>query len=57
MLIVPICAHSLSFRPIVLPEKIEIKLQISQKSRTHGMITCDGTNIGPIRQNEDLIIK
>ena len=49
ILIVPLCAHSLSFRPIVLPENIEIKLLISQKSRTHGMITCDGTNIGPIR--------
>ena len=56
-MIIPICAHSLSFRPIILPHDIEIKLIISEKSRSEGFITCDGTKKGVMSKDDELIIK
>ncbi|KAJ1339344.1 hypothetical protein BSLG_006045 [Batrachochytrium salamandrivorans] len=38
-LITPICAHSLSFRPMLLPDSIELKVQVPLDSETrHGLL-------------------
>ncbi|EDO44951.1 predicted protein, partial [Nematostella vectensis] len=50
ILITPICPHSLSFRPIVLPAGVEIKIVVSLESRNTAWASFDGRN----RQELDL---
>ena len=40
--VTPICPHTLSFRPIILPDSIELKIQVSLKSRGTAWIAFDG---------------
>lgn len=44
ILITPICPHSLSFRPIVVPAGVEIRLAVSPISRTSAWVSFDGRN-------------
>lgn len=39
---VPICPLSLSFRPLCLPNSTVVRIRLSDKSRSKGVITCDG---------------
>ena len=42
-MITPICARSLSFRPIILPPDVLVELKISNDSRVHtGVCSFDG---------------
>ncbi|CAI4548913.1 AAC_HP2_G0029850.mRNA.1.CDS.1 [Saccharomyces cerevisiae] len=38
----PICPHALSFRPIILPESINLKVKVSMKSRAPAWAAFDG---------------
>jgi NAD+ kinase len=40
--ITPICPHTLSFRPLVLPANVNIDVRISNSSRVGGFVTYDG---------------
>ncbi len=42
ILFTPICPHSLSFRPMILPENSEIRLQVPLDSRSSVMAHFDG---------------
>lgn len=42
MLITPICPHSLSFRPLILPDSVQLVLRISPHSRTSAWASFDG---------------
>ena len=42
MLITPICPHSLSFRPLIVPDSIIITLRIPNNSRSTGWVNIDG---------------
>lgn len=42
IMITPICPHSLSFRPIVVPAGVEIKIMLSPNSRNSAMVSFDG---------------
>lgn len=44
MLITPICPHSLSFRPLILPDGVQLVLRISPHSRTSAWASFDGRN-------------
>lgn len=44
ILVTPICPHSLSFRPIVLPAGVELKIAISPDSRNSSWVSFDGRN-------------
>ena len=42
-MITPICARSLSFRPIILPPDVLVEIKISSDSRVHtGVCSFDG---------------
>ena len=46
-LLTPICARSLSFRPLVLPSSTPITLRLSEKNRLRELeVSIDGVNIG-----------
>ena len=38
----PICPHSLSFRPVILPLSAQVKIVIAEESRTDAQVTYDG---------------
>ncbi|KAL6966558.1 NAD kinase 1 [Sarracenia purpurea var. burkii] len=42
ILFTPICPHSLSFRPLILPEHITLRIQVPFNSRSHAWASFDG---------------
>ncbi|KAL4890425.1 putative sugar kinase [Aspergillus ambiguus] len=47
VLLTPICARSLSFRPLVLPSSTPITLRLSEKNRGRELeVSLDGVNVG-----------
>ena len=50
--LIPKCPHSLSFRPMVLPENVEVKLKIGKNSRTSVEVYSDGRCKGNIEQDD-----
>lgn len=42
--VTPICPHTLSFRPIVLPDSIRLKVKVPMKSRSTAWVAFDGKN-------------
>jgi NAD+ kinase len=55
--IVPICPHTLSDRPLVIPSdrQIEIRLDIGEK--TGAEVSCDGTSLGVLLPGDRLRIR
>jgi len=56
ILFTPICPHSLSFRPVVFPDSVEIKLQVPSHARSSGWVSFDGRSRKRLDANESLII-
>ena len=44
MVICPVCPHSLSFRPIVVPAGIELEVKVSEDTRLTAWLSVDGRN-------------
>ena len=44
ILFTPICPHSLSFRPVVLPDSAEIELRVPDDARSSAWVSFDGKN-------------
>ncbi|KAF5907246.1 NAD kinase isoform X1, partial [Clarias magur] len=42
IMITPICPHSLSFRPIVVPAGVELKIMLSREARNNAWVSFDG---------------
>lgn len=42
MLFTPICPHSLSFRPVILPDSARLELKIPQNTRSNAWVSFDG---------------
>lgn len=51
----PICPHSLSFRPIIFPDSVTLKLQIPSTFSGTARITADGT-AGPVLMPGDSVV-
>ncbi|XP_025082681.1 NAD kinase-like isoform X2 [Pomacea canaliculata] len=56
ILITPICPHSLSFRPIVVPAGVEIKVTLTPEARGTAMVSFDGRNRQEIQHGVSLRI-
>ena len=56
MLLTPICPHSLSFRPIILPDSVKLKIQVPQTARSSAYISFDGSNRQELRKGDAVII-
>ncbi|CAF0815450.1 unnamed protein product [Brachionus calyciflorus] len=50
IIIAPICPHSLSFRPIVVPAGCELKVALSPDSRHTAWFSVDGRNTTELKQ-------
>ena len=53
----PICPHSLSFRPIILPKTAKITIIMPQEARTGAWVTFDGQMRFRMERNEKLVIR
>ncbi len=52
MVICPICPHSLSFRPIVVPAGIELIAKVSEDTRVTAWLSVDGRNRLELHQQD-----
>ena len=51
LVITPICPHSLTHRPIVLPDNFAIKIEVN-KNQSHPILTLDGQNYTTIEPGQ-----
>jgi len=58
MIIVPICPHTMSYRPIVVDGDSEIEVVVKEDPHSHAQVTCDGQiNLGVVSGERILIRK
>ncbi|MCK4671391.1 MAG: NAD(+)/NADH kinase, partial [Candidatus Aegiribacteria sp.] len=56
ILIVPICPHSLSLRPLVVPDNLSVSIKIGALRGTGPVVSADGAASGTLRAGEMLTI-
>lgn len=56
IIIAPICPHSLSFRPIVVPAGVELKVCVSPEARHNSWFSVDGRNLTELKHGFHLSI-
>ncbi|XP_016072345.1 PREDICTED: NAD kinase isoform X2 [Miniopterus natalensis] len=56
IMITPICPHSLSFRPIVVPAGVELKIMLSPEARNTVWVSFDGRKRQEIRHGDSISI-
>lgn len=57
LLMVPICPHTLSDRPIVLPGSSRVSVSIPADSAGQAQVTCDGEELGILETGQTLEIE
>uniref|UniRef100_A0A8C6LCX0 NAD(+) kinase n=1 Tax=Nothobranchius furzeri TaxID=105023 RepID=A0A8C6LCX0_NOTFU len=56
IMITPICPHSLSFRPIVVPAGVELKIKLSREARNTAWVSFDGRKRQEICHGDSITI-
>jgi NAD+ kinase len=56
MVITPICPHSLSFRPTVLPAGVEMTVRVAANSRNSAWAAYDGRNRREVKQGDSVVV-
>jgi NAD+ kinase len=56
MAVVPICPHTLTDRPIVIPASQDIDIKLLERDRTRAEVTVDGNHLGTLRPGDALRI-
>ena len=54
--VTPICPHTLSFRPIVLPDSIRLKVKVPSKSRSTAWVAFDGKNRVELKKGDYITV-
>lgn len=57
VVMVPICPHSLSDRPLVVPATRQIEITLADSGEPPAHVSCDGEEIGQIGPNDTLLIE
>jgi len=57
MCLTPLAPHSLSFRPIILPDSSILKIEKSQDNRTPAWVSLDGANRFQLLDGESIIVE
>ncbi|MEO1581907.1 MAG: NAD(+) kinase [Pseudomonadota bacterium] len=55
--LVPVCPHTLSDRPIVLPASVEISVRRTERFQTKAEISVDGQLLRELQDNDSLIVR
>ncbi|KAJ3112957.1 hypothetical protein HDU96_003958 [Phlyctochytrium bullatum] len=56
ILVTPICPHTLSFRPMLLPDSIELRIQVPRDSRSTAWASFDGRHRIELRQGDSIVV-
>jgi NAD+ kinase len=56
LLLVPICPHTLSNRPIVIDGNSKVELVMKESKIEHGNLTCDGEMISELLEGDRILI-
>ncbi|XP_046850648.1 NAD kinase-like isoform X3 [Xenia sp. Carnegie-2017] len=54
ILLTPVCPHSLSSRPVIVPSGVELKIILSQESRCGAFASFDGRNRYELRRGDGI---
>lgn len=57
ILLVPICPHTLSVRPIVLDGDSVVKIVVGNRKIDQARLTCDGDIVGELEPGDEIVIK
>jgi hypothetical protein len=57
MLLTPVCPHSLNFRPIILPDYIELELRVPRNARSGAWVCFDGKARQELFRGDAVLIK
>jgi NAD+ kinase len=57
MLALPLAAHALFTRPLVVPQTSTVTLRLSATSRGAGQVSCDGRRIVPLAPGGHLVVR
>jgi len=57
VVVTPICPHSLSFRPIIVPDTANIRLRVAADARKSAYVSFDGWNQLEIKQGDEVTIR
>jgi len=57
MLLTPICPHSLSFRPVVLPEACCLTIRAAAHARRGAALRVDGRSVGKLARHDSLLVR
>ena len=57
MILNPICPHTLSHRPLVIPADEIVNIEISERQRTQVVLTVDGQSLTPLEPLDQVVIK
>lgn len=57
VVLVPICPHTLSDRPIVVPAGHEIEIRVLERAETKAEVTADGFTLGDLLPDDRLLIR
>ncbi|MGI9201587.1 MAG: NAD(+)/NADH kinase [Woeseiaceae bacterium] len=57
VVVVPICPHTLTVRPIVIPANQTISVRVLQRQDTKAEVVIDGNSIGTIGPDDELTIR
>jgi len=55
--LVPICPHTLSDRPLVVPGAADIDIRVIERGDTHPEVTCDGRLLGTLTSSVSLEVR
>ena len=56
ILFVPICPHTLSFRPLVLPDSVILTIKVPETARVEPVASFDGKQQRQLRRGESLVV-
>jgi NAD+ kinase len=57
ILLTPICPHSLSFRPMLLPDSAELELRVPAEARNPVRVSFDGSDFGELHTGDVVCIR
>eukprot|EP00210_Caulerpa_lentillifera_P002614 g2501.t1 len=57
ILVTPICPHSLTFRPVILPDYADVELKVADCSRGNGWVSFDGRDRQVIERGDRVRVR
>jgi NAD+ kinase len=57
LVLVPICPHTLSDRPLVIPSSSHIEVRVEPRFDDRAQVSCDGETFGGLSENDKLSIR